>query len=95
MKNLDDISIDLGKVNSLMYAAEGAMLEATEELTESNRRFCDIFYIAMDLVKQINEDFRALEGHKLVCDAVAMVNHVEELKSENAALKEYIEQLSA
>jgi len=95
MLTFSDILLKAQTLDSLVYAVESALLEADLDASNGHiQRVFDLFYILVDNVADIKAALAELEGHKLVCDAIQMVNNVTDLQAENKALKEYIEQLS-
>lgn len=97
MATWEEIVLKMEQANSLIYATEGAMIEANAEveINETFRRFTDLFYVTMNQLKEVTADLKEFEGHRLVVSAIEAVNNVEALKAENKALKEYIEKVSA
>lgn len=89
MKNLDEMIIKMEQIDSLMYAFEGAILNADETFGENNekKQVHNLFYLLWEQLQQVQKDAEELNGHIGVCNAIYAVNRVEELKQELAELK--------
>ncbi len=81
MKTLEDVIIEVEQANDLMYAIEGAMIDATpDEQDVSTRRLHNLTYILMGLLKNIGEDLEEAAGHVKVCNVILASAHVREME---------------
>lgn len=88
MKSLENITIKLEMMDSLMFSIEGAMIEATtEELSDETKRLHNLIYLLWEQLQQVTKDVGEVNGHIEVCNAIYAVNRVEELKRELVELK--------
>ena len=90
MIGFENITTRIEQINSLAYALEGAMIEATghSDSDRETKQMLNLFYLLQGELVQLAKEADELNGHITVCNAVFAVNHVEELKAELAQLKQ-------
>lgn len=65
MVGFNEIYSRIGKLNSLSYALEGAVLEVTADLEASpeKERMMDLFYLLLEEYTRLKKDADELSGH--------------------------------
>ena len=87
MKHFNNAECRLARINSFMYAIEGAIIEAQEGGEQEFKYLSALFYILMDEMQMLQADMKEISGNIRVCNAIYAINQVDKLKSEIASLK--------
>ena len=89
MNNIDNATLQIGKIKALTECVEDAMISAASEtgLTAEVEKMHNLFYVLMDAQEVLFEALEAAQGDSRVCNVILTINHVRELKEELARLK--------
>lgn len=89
MKTFDDIVVRIGAMDSLANSIEKAIDNTIFEagMLPGLEHVQNLFYILIEQIGSAKEDIDEIAGHIEVCNAVYVVNRVEELKAAIERLK--------